>query len=363
MSSNKDLSIYSNFSSDLKMLKRPVSDTLEIFDIYPVQKGFGITLANSIRRTLYSIRGVKIDWFKISGIRHQFSHIDGVSEDLIAISLNMKDVVIKSDNLDSSSALSLGISKSGAVFAGDISCPEGVEIVNKDLYLFTVVKNVSISMEIGIKVGFGVEISREDVIQASDGRVFLNKFYTPVKNVSFDVSNYIYNGNAEDFEKIELEILTDGSMVPSECLDIACAIGSGMFGAIMDLNNKSAQELRDVIASSHKSNILIQTGEVHGKVSKNDALITHIEFSVRTMNCLKYMPNVKYLGDLERFTQKDLLAKKNFGKKSLQEVEQRMQERGFALRIANDDEEDEFDDEDDAMDDANLEVKSGNSIE
>lgn len=332
--------------SNAKIVEDKISDDFSKFTLSPLFKGFGVVFGNVVRRSMYSMRGVKVDWFSIVGVPHQFSSIDGVVEDVISISLAMQNVIFNAPSLDGSETVNLSVSgKIGQITAGDIICGDNVSIVNKDLVLFTVSKDVSLKMIISIKSGFGVEIisGEDDVLTNSAGKVYLNKYYTPVKNVSFEVSDVIHNGDAKSFESVVVEVRTNGEITPLESIEIASAISSSLFDSVVKIAGESVKNLKDDIvanSASYGSMSKSFTGmsDISSSVarSKSDALISHVEFSVRTMNCLRGMSSVRYISDLEKFTQRDLLSKKNFGKKSLKEVEHRMMERGFALKIDED---------------------------
>jgi len=324
-----DLSVYSDFVKPLKMTKIETSENFSTFVLHPIEKGFGVTIGNSLRRILLSsIRGVCVDWISFKGISHEYSSIDGVIEDVMNIALNIKNIVIKADKVNNG-ILTLNIKKSGVVNASSISCPQGVEIVNPDCYLFTVSSSsIDISIDISIQSGFGVKIVNHDNIKDyKTGRIYLNKFYTPVKNVSFMIDSVTYNGKT-DYEKLTIEVTTNGSTSPANCIGIASSLMRDVLIPFVNFDESSLSLEIDFNNKLQKKDITSISNKIDKEVV--DKPIEYVEFSVRTSNCLKKM-SISNLSELAKKSPMRLLSMKNFGKKSLNEVIQKLSENGFKL--------------------------------
>ncbi|QED23209.1 DNA-directed RNA polymerase subunit alpha [Candidatus Deianiraea vastatrix] len=342
MSSTLDFSVYSSFVRPFNMERVNVSKNTDVFTLHPIEIGYGVTIGNSLRRVLLSsIRGVCIDWISFDGNRHEFSSIHGISEDVVNIALNFKNIVLKADNLSESRMFTIKISKSGSFTAGDIKCPDGVEVVNKECYLFTVSsETVDLSLTICIKPGFGIDIvADDDFVDHKIGRIYLNKIYTPIKNVSMEISQVTYNGRT-DYEKLMLKVETNGSISPVDAVGIASSVMREILLPFINFD-QSVSVLKD---NKVQGNTVSQKGSssLSGGTksftdsgyqnNKSDATpIEYVEFSVRTSNCLKKM-SIKFLSDLAAMSPMQLLSMKNFGKKSLNEVIQKLSEYGFKLK-------------------------------
>ncbi len=346
------LEIYSMMSSEIKVSRVETTSNKAIIEIKGLRKGMGSTVGNSVRRSLYLIPSLRSDYYCFEGVYHQFSELDGVVEDLIQISENIKSLSFKiSENFNYQSisksdlVCSLDINSVCKKFkASDIILPDGLSVVDTDLHLFESIKPMQKFIKIYLKYGFGVEIACQEGSVANPGAIYVNKFFSPVVRASIDVVDDIHNGDSKNFEKLTFEIETDGSVSAIDSFDSACGINSGVMKSISRVTsaifNAIESQINEYPSTSQQSGVvfndslLTQSGtpSSSNKAQKADDLISHIEFSVRTMNCLKQMSNVRYISDLESFSARDLLSKKNFGKKSLNEVQQKMQERGFSLR-------------------------------
>ena len=351
---NTSSEIYAMMSSDIKVSIAETSSNKASIEIKGLRKGMGATVGNSIRRSLYLIPSLRVDYYAFEGVYHQFSQVDGIVEDLIQISQNIKSLSFKiSENFNHQALSSSDIvcsldtdSFCKKFRASDLKLPEGISIVDADLSLFESIKPINKSLKIYLKYGFGVEMASQDFSSTSSenlGLIYLNKFFSPVLTASLDVSDDIHNGDSKSFEKLVLDIETDGSISAIDAFDSSCAINSGVMKSLARVAANVFNSIENCISEHPQSQFSgsafdssasgsLLNAQSGSKVHKADDLISHIEFSVRTMNCLKQMSNVRYISDLESFSSRDLLSKKNFGKKSLNEVQQKMQERGFSLR-------------------------------
>lgn len=286
------------------------TNTFGRFTLQPLERGFGVTLGNSIRRVLLSsLTGAAITAIKIDGVMHEFSAIPGVIEDVTEIILNLKQVRMKILN-KKTSKMEISINGPLVLTAGDLqkSCPD-IEILNPDLYIATLNKEAKFNMELRFGLGKGYVPAGELVFpDQTIGLIPIDAIYTPIKNVKYDVEN-VRIGERNDYEKLTIEITTDGSITPEDAL------------------TNSGKILRDHIQLFINFDVEQEEERV---VSEQDAekerikkiLLTSVddlELSVRSHNCLK-AANIKSLADLVRRDENEMLKFRNFGRKSLAEL-------------------------------------------
>lgn len=286
------------------------TNTFGRFIIQPLERGFGVTVGNSLRRVLLSsLTGAAITAIKIDGVLHEFSTIPGVLEDVTEIILNLKQVRMK---LLNKKANKFEVSLNGAsdFTAADLqkSCPD-IEILNPELHIATLYKEAKVNIEFRIGIGKGYIPSSEHVIlDQTIGLIPIDSIFTPIRNVKYDIEN-VRIGERNDFEKLTIEITTDGSITPEDAL------------------TNSAKILRDHIQLFINFDVEPEEEKV---VSEQDTekdrirkiLLTNVddlELSVRSHNCLK-AANIKNLADLVRKDEGEMLKFRNFGRKSLAEL-------------------------------------------
>jgi len=297
-----------------------ISGSHEIFSIHPIQKGFGSTMANALRRVLLSsIRGVKITSVQIDGVSNEFSVINGVQEDVMSICMSLRKVILKMDDVSSCEGR-ISITGPKVVRASDIIIPKFVEILNPDLELFTISSNVKIDAKIQISSGIGSIIydAADLANNKSDiGVIHLNCAFSPVRNVSFDVVNTRF-GSATDYDKIILDVKTDGSISPSKAVSFASALIRDFFKKFVTFEEELIQKKKEDVESndSYDHRLLRSTNT--------------LELSVRSSNCLHNM-GIERIGDLVVKTEAELLAYQNFGNKSLNEVKSQLDSLGLSL--------------------------------
>ena len=279
------------------------------FVLEPLEKGYGITIGNALRRViLSSMQGAAIESVKIEGVLHEFSTIEGVYEDVPEIILNLKGVRFKVD-LDEPQPVRLDVEKEGEVVAGDIEVPSGMTILNPDHHICTITKKrrLVIEMTVGVGKGFSVADEHRDP-NAPIGTIAIDAIYSPVKKVNYTIEPARV-GQKTDYDRLIIEITTDGSFTPREALAMASNI-------LIDHFKYFAHP--DVVLEQ------IQEEEVDEETKRIRQLlklpVSELELSVRASNCLRNA-NIKILADLVSKTEQEMLKFRNFGRKSLQELQ------------------------------------------
>ncbi|WP_441001442.1 DNA-directed RNA polymerase subunit alpha [Fodinibius sp. SL11] len=287
------------------------TDTFGTFILQPLERGFGVTIGNSFRRILLSsLPGIAINAVKINGVEHEYSSIDGVKEDVYEIILNLKEVRFK--QIEQSSGI-IHVSKSGegALTAEDISeATADYEVLNSDQLIATMADDADIEMELHVGRGRGyVPAEEQDVDTDEDVSLIpIDAIYTPIKQVQFDVDN-VRVGQRTDYEKLVMDITTDGSINSKEALTIAGKILKEHIEKFIteEIDEPFTQEEEEVDAEKQRITNLLKTS------------IEDLNLSVRSYNCLK-SANINTIGELVARDEQDLLKFRNFGKKSLAEL-------------------------------------------
>lgn len=291
------------------------------FEIEPLERGFGTTIGNALRRVmLSSMPGSAITSVKIDGVMHEFQKIDGVIEDVTTIVLNLKSVVIKNHTKENKT-IRLSANKEGEVKAGDIELDADLEIMNPDLVICTLVKGGKIDMEMTVGCGRGYVDSKENKKLLGDsiqGLIPIDSLYSPIERVGYEVQPARVGRN-ENYDKLVMEVYTNGSMSPEEAMALAAKILIEHFKIVADLNNIA--DATGIIAEK-KVDQIIKTLETP---------IEEIEFSVRAYNCLK-RAGIHTMQDLIDKREVDVTKIRNLGKKSLKEVLDKVKEMGLSFR-------------------------------
>ena len=301
-----------------------VNETRSRFIVEPLEPGFGYTLGNTMRRTLLSrIPGAAITSVRIEGVQHEFSTIEGVVEDVVDFILNLKQVVLRID-AEGPQTLYLSAQGKGDVTAGDIQAPAGVEVVNTDLHLATM--SASAKLEVEMAAGRGVGYRSADKNKTSDaiGVMPIDSIYSPVRKVAYRVES-TQVGQMTDFDKLILDVETDGSVTPAEAISSAGGTLRNLFDLFSDMEEYDALELDEIIQPE-------AAGQEH-----LDLPIEALDLSERPRNCLR-RAQVQTVGELIEKSEEDLLNITNFGQKSLEEVVAKLDELGFSLRSIADSE-------------------------
>ncbi|MCH2425840.1 MAG: DNA-directed RNA polymerase subunit alpha [Acidimicrobiales bacterium] len=291
------------------------------FSIGPLEPGFGHTLGNSLRRTLLSsIPGAAVTQIKFDDALHEFGTIDGVVEDVTDIVLNLKDVELRCHS-DEPVTLRVDVRGAAEVTASALETNEQVEVLNPGLHLATVTAKGRLALELTVEVGRGYLGSDRSSGDGVIGVIPVDALFSPVRRVSIDVEP-VSVGQAQDMDRLVLDITTDGSLTPRDALASAGATLRTLVQLVEDMSDE-ARGLE-----------LGETEELGGSSPDLDLPIEDLDLSERPRNCLK-RAQVDTIGQLLDKTEDDLLAVTNFGQKSLDEVIEKLDERGLALRVRN----------------------------
>jgi len=295
-----------------------LADDRSKFIIEPLEPGFGYTLGNTMRRTLLSrVPGAAITSVRIDGVQHEFSTIEGVVEDVVDFILNLKQVVLRID-VDEPQTLYLSAKGKGEVTAGDLKAPADVEVVNGDLHLATLAASGKLEVELTAERGVGYRSADKNQKSDTIGVIPIDSIFSPVRKVAYRVEN-TQVGQRTDFDKLILDVETDGSITPSEGVSSAGGTLKNLFELIADMDDYDALSL-DELAPVEVS------GQEH-----LDLPIEALDLSERPRNCLR-RAQVQTVGELIEKSEEDLLNVTNFGQKSLEEVVAKLDELGFSLR-------------------------------
>ncbi len=291
------------------------------FVLEPLEEGFGYTLGTALRRTmLSSMPGAAITTVKIAGVLHEFQKIEGIYEDVTAIVLNLKSVVLK-QHTEGVKTMHLEANTPGPVTAGMINHDPDVEIVNPDLVICNLVEGGKISMDLTTNTGKGYVDSKENKkLFASDKPevIAIDSLYSPVENVNYTVDPARVGQN-ENFDKLTVEVTTNGSITPEECMALASKIIIEHFRIIADIN-----DISNVTS-------IMDEKKVDDSTKTLETPIEEIEFSVRAYNCLK-RANIHTIQDLINIKESDVTKIRNLGKKSLKEVLDKVKELGLSFK-------------------------------
>ena len=291
------------------------------FELEPLERGFGTTIGNALRRVmLSSLPGSAITSVKIEGVMHEFQKIDGVVEDVTAIVLALKSVVIKNHS-EEDKIIRLYADKEGAVTAGDIERDADIEIVNPDLVIANLVKGGKLDMEMTVSNGRGYVDSKTNqklLGEVKAGVIAIDSLYSPIERVSYEVESARVGQN-ENFDKLIMNVYTNGSITPEEAMALSARILIEHFNIVTDLN--AISDVSGLMAEK-KVDTITKTLETP---------IEEIEFSVRAYNCLK-RAGINTVQDLISKKEADVTKIRNLGKKSLKEVIDKVKEMGLKFR-------------------------------
>ncbi|RMF14618.1 MAG: DNA-directed RNA polymerase subunit alpha [Alphaproteobacteria bacterium] len=283
----------------------------------PLERGFGMTLGNALRRVLLSsLQGGAVTAIQIEGVLHEFSSIPGVREDVTDIVLNIKQIPIRV-NVDGAKRLHLAATGPGEVKAGQIQEVAGVEILDKDLVICTLDENATLNMELTVTSGKGyVPADRNRPDDAPIGLIPVDALFSPVKKVAYKVEN-TREGQILDYDKLTMEIVTDGTIVPEDAVAYAARILQDQLQLFINFEEpRQIEEKREEEEPAFNPNFLRKVDE--------------LELSVRSANCLKN-DNIVYIGDLVQKTEAEMLRTPNFGRKSLNEIKEVLAQMGLRL--------------------------------
>ena len=282
----------------------------------PLERGYGITLGNSLRRILLSsLPGAAITSMKVDGVQHEFTTIPGVVEDVVEIILNLKQVRLKIfDNEEKS--LRIDVEKEGEITAGDIVGDANVEILNPDLHIATLAQGGKLHMELTANRGRGYNPSVKNKKQNQPiGIIAIDSIYTPVKKVNFYVENTRV-GQITDYDKLTIELWTDGSMTPDDALSLAAKVMNEHLALFIDLSEATKNTEVTIEKEESKKEKVLET------------TIEELDLSVRSYNCLK-RAGIINVEDLTNKTEEEMMKVRNLGRKSLEEVTNKLHSLGL----------------------------------
>jgi DNA-directed RNA polymerase subunit alpha len=318
-----------------RITSESVEENRGSFTIEPLDRGFGYTFGNSLRRVLLSsLAGAAVTSVRIEGVAHEFSTIKGVKEDVTDIVLNLKGIVCRMHSDASEVEAPLVVSGPGEITAKDIDLPSGVEILNPDAHIATLEKQTKLEVYLTIGRGRGYRPAEEN--KSADqpiGVIPIDSIFSPVRRVAYNVEQARV-GQKTDFDKLTLDIETDGSIDPHAALREAAEILIGQLAIFTDADR--VIELRDTGAGILDPGLVgggvgSQNGGGRAPNAMDDILIEELELGVRSYNCLK-RAGIQTVGDLVSKSEGELNAIPNFGKKSIDEVIETLHTRGLGLR-------------------------------
>ena len=309
------------------IVQRPTIEPEEVsanrsrFIVEPLEPGFGYTLGNTLRRTLLSrIPGAAITSVRIEGVQHEFSTIDGVVEDVVDFILNLKQVVLRVET-EEPQTVYLSAKGKQDVTAGDLKVPAGVEVVNGDLHLAALSSSGQLEVEMTVERGVGYRSAERNKKSDTIGVIPIDSIFSPARKVAYKVGT-TQVGQMTDFDKLVVDVETDGSVTPSEAMSSAGKTLRELFGLFADMDEGVGLELGDVVAAESTSPDL-------------DLPIEALDLSERPRNCLR-RAQIHSVGELVEKTEEDLLNITNFGQKSLEEVTAKLDELGLSLHASAD---------------------------
>lgn len=289
------------------------------FTVEPLERGYGTTLGNAMRRILLSsLPGAAVTSVKIDGILHEFSTIPGVKEDVTEIILNLKKLAVKLHNVDTKRA-SINAVGPKEVTAADIVGDSDIEIFNPDLHIATLEENAALVMEINLARGRGYVPAEQNKTDSTPISVIpVDSIYTPVSRVNYTVENTRV-GQVTDYDRLVLEIWTDGSVTPEEGVSIGAKIMQEHLNLFIELDD-----------NTDNMEIMVEKEEDQ-KEKALEMTIEELELSVRSYNCLK-RASINTVEELTEKTEEDMMKFRNLGKKSLEEVKNKLAELGLSLK-------------------------------
>lgn len=304
----------------LEIERDSLTDTYGKFVAKPLERGFGVTIGNSLRRILLSsLQGAAITAVRIDGALHEFSAISDVLEDVTDIILNLKEVRFKL-YADGTKTVTIDKTGSGPITAADIQVDDSVEVLNPELHIATLGKEGRFRAELRVEFGKGFvtaeSLKREDL---PAGVVPIDAFFSPVRKVNYTVS-HARVGQTTDYDKLEMEVWTDGSVRPEDAVAYGSKILKDQLSIFINFDESLEPEIHEPIIEQEKINDnLYRT-------------VDELELSVRSANCLQNA-GIKYIGELVQKTEAEMLKTKNFGRKSLNEIKEILIEMGLGFGI------------------------------
>jgi DNA-directed RNA polymerase subunit alpha len=300
--------------------KASLTDSYGKFVAEPFERGYGVTIGNSLRRVLLSsLEGAAVTSIKIDGVSHEFGTLPGVVEDVTQIILNVKNLVLRS-HTRLAKTLTIDVSQKGEITAKDIETDDTVEVINPDLHIATLTKNVPFRMELEVQKGRGyVPAERNKKEGQSLGVIAIDSIFTPVKKVNFHVEDTRV-GQMTDYDKLIIEIWTNRSVHPKEAMLYASNILQRHLDVFVNFGKLPEEDQATEISDDKER-------ELYKRFAQP---VSEMELSVRSANCLREA-HIKTIGELVKKTEAEMLKYRNFGKKSLTEITNIIKEMGLHL--------------------------------
>ena len=299
---------------------KKLTENFGVFEVTPLERGYATTIGNSLRRILLSsLPGAAATSIKIDGIQHEFSTIPGVKEDVPEIILNIKKLAIKSHS-DEPKTVYIEANGAGEITAGDIKADSEIEIFNPELHIATLNEDAKLYMEITIARGRGYISAdkNKQMLQLPVGVIPVDAIFTPVKKVNYTVENTRVGSNI-DREKLTVEVTTNSTTKPDEAVSLAAKIMNDLLTLFVDLSEEA------------KNTEIVKEKEESKKEKVLEMTIEDLELSVRSYNCLK-RASINTVEDLANRTEEEMMKVRNLGRKSLDEVKNKLHSLGLALR-------------------------------
>ncbi|NLD28302.1 MAG: DNA-directed RNA polymerase subunit alpha [Myxococcales bacterium] len=302
----------------LEVDREKITPTYGKFVASPLERGFGITIGNSLRRILLSsLQGAAVTSVKIDGVLHEFTSIPGIKEDMTDVILNIKDLKLKLNEGDTD-VIRIDSHGNGVITAKDLIVSEKIEILNPDLHIATIASDVQFKAELNVRMGKGyvpAEFNKDP--EASIGTIPVDSIHSPIVRCNYNVTNARV-GQRTDYDKLTLEVWTNGSVTPDDALAFAAKI--------------LKEQLQIFINFSELQEPEEDTAKEHGpKLNENlYRRVDELELSVRSANCLQNA-NIKFIGELCQKSEQEMLKTKNFGRKSLNEIKDILSSMGLSL--------------------------------
>ncbi len=298
--------------------------TYSKFVIEPLERGYGNTLGNSLRRVLLSsLPGAAVTKIKIEGILHEFSTVSGAKEDVAEIILNLKNLAIKINGSENEKQAYIEAVGPKEITAADIICDSDIEICNPDLHIATLDKHGTLNMTMDIEKGRGYVPSEQNKTEDTPiATIPVDSIFTPIKKVNFNVENTRV-GQVTDFDKLIIEVWTDGSMSATEAISVGAKIMQEHLGLFVKLSD-----------SAYAMEFMIEKEEDQVELNLEKS-IDELELSVRSFNCLK-RANINTVGELTQKSEEEMIKVRNLGKKSLDEVKLKLEELELGFRKEED---------------------------
>ncbi len=289
------------------------------FTIKPLEKGYGVTLGNSLRRILLSsMMGSAVSAVKFDGVLHEFSTLPDVLEDVTDIILNLKEVRFKQYSSENQ-ILRVNKKGPGKVTAGDLELNDQIEVINPEQHIATLGANANFSLEVIVSYGRGFDQAENRGVSYPIGYIGVDSLHSPIRKVNYSVSNARV-GQRTDFDSLILEVWTDGSLKPEEAVSLSSKILKEQLQIFLTFDEalEPAEDSKDIKSSSLNENLFRSVDD--------------LELSVRSANCLKNA-NIRYIGELVVKSEAEMLKTKNFGRKSLNEIKEILSEMGLGLGL------------------------------